>query len=61
MCLFCMRLYNAGMEFGSLEVGGLMGQLTLRSVPYKPDSHTTTTSPSLDKEELSYGMLTSRG
>lgn len=52
---------NAGMEFGSLEVRGPMGQLMLRSVLYKVGRRTHTTSPSVDKEELSYGMHTSRG
>lgn len=49
------------MELGSSEVGGLMDQLILLSVLYKLARNTRTTSLSLDKEELSYGMLTSHG
>lgn len=49
------------MELGSLEARGLMDQPMSRSVLYKLDRHTHTTSPLLDKEELSYGMPTSHG
>jgi hypothetical protein len=49
------------MEFGSLEARGLMGQLMLRSVLYRLGRRTHTTSRSVDKEERSYGMHTSRG
>lgn len=52
---------SAGMGLGSLVVRGLMDQLMLLSALYKLARHTHTTSPSLVKEELFYGMLTSHG
>lgn len=50
-------VYTTGMELNNIAMVGLMGQLTLHSVRFKPVAATLMISTSQGKEEPCGGML----